>query len=123
MALTRPERYNIEDSNIALLGSDVSVFALDSLKERWNLTHPGRQLEKHVREHGGDKEPAWEDAGKEPGIQVWRIENFHVTPLPEKQHGLFYDGDSYIVLHVSMAYHALSTQERFHLYFRKVDLQ
>ncbi|KAK1229830.1 hypothetical protein PQX77_007095 [Marasmius sp. AFHP31] len=76
--LTRPERYNIEDSNIALLGSD---------------------LEKHVREHAGDKEPAWEDAGKEPGLQVWRIENFHVVPWPEKQYGMFYDGDSYIVLH------------------------
>ncbi|KAL0069113.1 hypothetical protein AAF712_003799 [Marasmius tenuissimus] len=80
--LTRPERYNIEDSNIALLGSD---------------------LEKHVREHAGDKEPAWEDAGKEPGLQVWRIENFHVVPWPEKQYGMFYDGDSYIVLHVSFS--------------------
>ncbi|KAL0571230.1 hypothetical protein V5O48_010737 [Marasmius crinis-equi] len=76
--LTRPERYNIEDSNIALLGSD---------------------LEKRVREHAGDKEPAWEDAGKEPGLKVWRIENFHVVPWPEKQYGMFYDGDSYIVLH------------------------
>ncbi|KAF9262861.1 fragmin60 [Marasmius fiardii PR-910] len=76
--LTRPERYDIKDSNIALLGSD---------------------LEKHVREHAGDKESAWEDVGKEPGLRIWRIENFHVVPWPEKDKGLFYDGDSYIVLH------------------------
>ncbi|KAF5380713.1 hypothetical protein D9757_007053 [Collybiopsis confluens] len=76
--LTKPTKYNIEDSNIALLGSD---------------------LEKRVREHGGDKESAWQDAGAQPGLQIWRIEKFHVVPWPQAQEGSFYDGDSYILLY------------------------
>ncbi|TCD60397.1 hypothetical protein EIP91_010235 [Steccherinum ochraceum] len=76
--LTRPTKYNIEDSNIALLGSD---------------------LEKTVREHAGDKEAAWEDAGKEVGTKIWRIEQFKVVDWPQEKYGTFYDGDSYIVLH------------------------
>ncbi|KAI9058252.1 fragmin60 [Trametes sanguinea] len=76
--LTRPTKYNIEDSNIALLGSD---------------------LEKQVRQHAGDKEQAWQSAGREPGVQVWRIERFTVKEWPKSRYGYFYDGDSYIVLH------------------------
>ncbi|KAI0661985.1 fragmin60 [Cubamyces menziesii] len=76
--LTRPTQYNIEDSNIALLGSD---------------------LEKQVREHAGDKEPAWDIAGTQPGLQIWRIERFTVKEWPKSHYGNFYDGDSYIVSH------------------------
>ncbi|KAI0081532.1 actin regulatory protein [Panus rudis PR-1116 ss-1] len=76
--LTKPARYNIEDTNIALLGSD---------------------LEKNVREHAGDKEAAWENAGKEPGLQIWRIEKFKVVEWPKERYGYFYDGDAYIVLY------------------------
>ncbi|KAK7690155.1 hypothetical protein QCA50_006804 [Cerrena zonata] len=80
--LTKPTTYNIEDSNIALLGSD---------------------LEHNVREHAGDGEPAWELAGKEPGLKIWRIEKFHVVDWPKERYGSFYDGDSYIVLHTFKA--------------------
>ncbi|THG98496.1 hypothetical protein EW026_g3690 [Hermanssonia centrifuga] len=76
--LNRPTRYNIEDSNIALLGSD---------------------LEKHVREQAGDKEAAWDTAGKEVATQIWRVEKFTVVEWPKERFGSFYDGDSYIVLH------------------------
>ncbi|KAH8104671.1 fragmin60 [Cristinia sonorae] len=76
--LSQPTKYNIEDSNIALLGSD---------------------LEKNVREHAGDKEPAWETAGQQIGLQIWRIEKFKVVEWPKENYGTFYDGDSYIVLH------------------------
>ncbi|KAA1474675.1 fragmin60 [Dentipellis sp. KUC8613] len=76
--LSKPTEYNFEDSNIALLGSD---------------------LEKRVRENAGDKEPAWEHAGTKPGLQIWRIEKFHVVDWPQERYGTFYDGDSYIVLH------------------------
>ena len=37
-------------------------------------------------------------AGKNPGLEVWRIENFELKSLPKTQHGKFYIGDSYIVL-------------------------
>ncbi|KAH9931681.1 fragmin60 [Epithele typhae] len=76
--LTKATQYNIEDSNIALLGSD---------------------LEKNVRAHAGDREVAWDEAGKVPGTQIWRIEKFTVKEWPKTNYGRFYDGDSYIVLH------------------------
>lgn len=53
-----------------------------------------------MREHAGDKETAWELAGKEPGVQIWRIEQFSVKEWPKEHYGYFFDGDSYIVLHV-----------------------
>lgn len=40
----------------------------------------------------------WKNAGKEVGLEVWRIENFQVVPQPKKTYGTFYSGDSYIVL-------------------------
>lgn len=43
---------------------------------------------------------AWKNAGISPGIQIWRIEHFHVVDWPSDRNGTFYDGDSYIILHV-----------------------
>jgi len=75
--LTKPKTYNIADSNIANLGSD---------------------LEKKVKAAAAEKEPAWDNAGKKVGMQIWRIEKFKVKAWPTDQYGSFYDGDSYICL-------------------------
>ncbi|XP_037626684.1 scinderin like a [Sebastes umbrosus] len=45
----------------------------------------------------------FEKAGKEPGLQVWRIEKMDLAPLRKSHYGDFYTGDSYIVLHTSAA--------------------
>ena len=37
-------------------------------------------------------------AGKHPGLQIWRVENFELKSVPKTHHGKFYNGDSYIVL-------------------------
>jgi hypothetical protein len=60
-----------------------------------------------VREHAGDKDPAWESAGQQEGTQIWRIEKFAVVEWPKEKYGSFYDGDSYIVLHVSCVWNRL----------------
>lgn len=39
-----------------------------------------------------------EDAGKTPGLMIWRIENFQLVPQPKNQYGNFFTGDSYILL-------------------------
>jgi len=44
-------------------------------------------------------ETAWANAGKNPGLLVWRIEKFKVVPIPRESYGAFFSGDSYIVLH------------------------
>ncbi|KAI9352669.1 hypothetical protein BDR26DRAFT_907277 [Obelidium mucronatum] len=75
--LTKLTTINIEDSNIANLGSD---------------------MEKKARLDASKKEPAWEGVGSKVGLKVFRIEKFKVVPVSEKNYGKFYNGDSYIVI-------------------------
>jgi len=75
--MQKQKQYNVADSNIAGLGSD---------------------LDKKVREAAASTEPAWKNAGQAPGLQIWRIEKFQVKSIPKESYGTFYSGDSYIVL-------------------------
>lgn len=77
----------VEDSNVALLGSE---------------------LDKKVKLAAAEDEPAWKNAGKtivpavgfaKAGIEIWRIEKFHVVQWPKEKYGKFYSGDSYIILY------------------------
>jgi len=68
----------IEDSNIALLGSD---------------------LHKKVRLAAAESAEEWKGCGQKVGIEIWRIESFKVVKWSKEQYGSFYSGDSYIVLH------------------------
>ena len=77
MALVKPKQYDWKDSNLALFGSDT---------------------ERQVKKESAQSEPAWKKAGQKPGIQIWRIVKFKVTPWPEDDYGKFFDGDSYIIL-------------------------
>nr|XP_015210644.1 PREDICTED: adseverin-like [Lepisosteus oculatus] len=45
----------------------------------------------------------FESAGKQPGLQIWRIENMDLKPVPKPLHGSFFTGDSYIVLQTTAA--------------------
>ncbi|XP_056092299.1 gelsolin b [Rhinichthys klamathensis goyatoka] len=42
--------------------------------------------------------PEFEKAGKQTGLQVWRIENMDLVPVPNSLHGGFYTGDTYLIL-------------------------
>lgn len=78
--LVHPKKYDIKDSNVELVGSD---------------------LDHRVKHASAITEPAWQNGtvGQEPGLLVWRIEDFQVISWPKDRYGEFYDGDSYIVLH------------------------
>ncbi|XP_034008651.1 gelsolin-like isoform X2 [Trematomus bernacchii] len=41
---------------------------------------------------------AFEDAGERAGLQVWRVENMELVPVPVILYGGFYSGDAYLVL-------------------------
>lgn len=78
--LTHLKEYDIKDSNVELIGSDI---------------------DHRVKHASADTEPAWKvgKVGKAAGLHVWRIEDFEVVALPAERLGEFYNGDSYIVLH------------------------
>ncbi|CAL9182631.1 unnamed protein product [Musa hybrid cultivar] len=48
-----------------------------------------------------DVDPAFHGAGTKAGMEVWRIENFAVVPIPKSFHGKFFTGDSYVILKTS----------------------
>jgi len=75
--MLKPKQYNAADSNIAGLGSD---------------------LDKKIRQAAAGTEDAWTGAGKEIGLEIWRIEKFQVKHWPKEQYGQFYSGDSYIIM-------------------------
>jgi len=75
--MLKQQKINIADTNMALFGTDI---------------------EKNIKKHASDGEPAWANAGKKEGIEVWRVEKFQIKPWPHNQYGTFYSGDSFIVL-------------------------
>lgn len=75
--MLKQKEYDLKDSNIANIGSD---------------------LDKKIRQAAAQTEKAWENAGKELGLQIWRIEKFTVQHVPKDTYGTFYTGDSYIIL-------------------------
>jgi len=75
--MQKAKKYDWKDSNMALFGSDT---------------------EKKVKKESAESEPAWQGAGQEPGVQIWRIVKFQVTHWDKDQYGEFYSGDSYILL-------------------------
>ncbi|KAJ5124537.1 uncharacterized protein N7515_008362 [Penicillium bovifimosum] len=78
--LIHPKEYDIKDSNVELIGSDI---------------------DHRIKYTSATTEPAWNNGqiSQKPGLFIWRIENFQVTPWPTENYGQFYDGDSFIVLH------------------------
>eukprot|EP00745_Piridium_sociabile_P027953 TRINITY_DN44986_c0_g3_i2.p1 TRINITY_DN44986_c0_g3~~TRINITY_DN44986_c0_g3_i2.p1 ORF type:complete len:445 (-),score=124.14 TRINITY_DN44986_c0_g3_i2:1884-3032(-) len=75
--LVKAKKYDWKDSNMALIGTDT---------------------DREVKKEAAEKEPAWKNAGKKPGLQVWRINKFKVEAWPTTQYGQFFTGDSYILL-------------------------
>uniref|UniRef100_A0A672T9H1 Macrophage-capping protein n=1 Tax=Sinocyclocheilus grahami TaxID=75366 RepID=A0A672T9H1_SINGR len=45
----------------------------------------------------------FETAGKAPGLQIWRIENMDLKPVPKNLYGNFYTGDAYLLLYTTTA--------------------
>ncbi|KAF2255308.1 actin depolymerizing protein [Trematosphaeria pertusa] len=78
--LVHPTEYDWRDSNVELVNSDI---------------------DHKVKYQSAATEPAWNNGviGAEPGLYIWRIEDFEVVPWPKEKYGSFHEGDSYIILH------------------------
>jgi len=75
--LRKAKEYDWKDSNMAKFGSDE---------------------DKKVKKESAETEPAWQGAGQEVGLQIWRIVKFKVEHWDKEEYGKFYSGDSYIIL-------------------------
>lgn len=53
------------------------------------LLQPGSMVVEH---------PEFLKAGKEPGLQIWRVEKFDLVPVPPNLYGDFFTGDAYVIL-------------------------
>ncbi|XP_017057093.1 LOW QUALITY PROTEIN: gelsolin [Drosophila ficusphila] len=53
-----------------------------------NSKQPGRRI----------MNPAFANAGRTPGLEIWRIENFEPVAYPKNNYGKFFTGDSFIIL-------------------------
>ncbi|XP_032814551.1 gelsolin-like [Petromyzon marinus] len=42
--------------------------------------------------------PEFEAAGRQPGLQVWRVEKLDLVAVPKELYGSFYTGDAYVLL-------------------------
>lgn len=60
-------------------------------------------------------EKVWKDAGTKVGLEIWRIEKFDVVPVPKKNYGSFFSGDSYIVMNTYMRGNSLQWDIHFWL--------
>jgi gelsolin len=100
--MQKQKQYNLADSNIANLGSD---------------------LDKKIRQAAAQTEPAWTNAGKQVGLQIWRIEKFQVKSWPKDQYGSFYSGDSYIVLNTYIKKGGNALQWDVHFWLGKFTSQ
>uniref|UniRef100_A0A8C6RSK5 Scinderin n=1 Tax=Nannospalax galili TaxID=1026970 RepID=A0A8C6RSK5_NANGA len=47
--------------------------------------------------------PEFAIAGRQAGLQVWRVEKLELVPVPQGAYGDFYIGDAYLVLHTAKA--------------------
>lgn len=72
-----------------------------------NVEFINSSIDHRLKHASAATEPAWNNGliGAEPGLFIWRIEQFQVMPWPRAQYGSFHTGDSYIVLHSQMLRH------------------
>jgi len=64
-----------------------------------NIAGYGSKDHKDLKLAAAKSEKAWAEAGKKPGVQIWRIEKFQVVPQVNPAfYGKFFSGDSYIIL-------------------------
>jgi len=63
-----------------------------------NIAAYGSKDHKDLKVAAAKTEAAWKGAGQKVGLEIWRIEKFHVVPWAKDKYGTFFQGDSYIVL-------------------------
>jgi len=74
----------------------------------------GSPLEKEIKKHAAEGEPAWKTAGQKAGIECWRVEQFKIVAWPHERLGQVHEGDSYIFLYT---YETADHVKHWHVHF------
>lgn len=64
-----------------------------------NMENYGGKEHRDKQRAIAQKQEEWQNCGEDVGVEVWRIEKFKVVKQKEENHGKFFNGDSYIILH------------------------
>mmetsp|Transcript_1818 Transcript_1818/g.3245 ORF Transcript_1818/g.3245 Transcript_1818/m.3245 type:complete len:113 (+) Transcript_1818:272-610(+) len=92
--------------------------------EESNLAGIGSDMDKELRKAAAESEEEFAGAGSEVGLEIWRIEKFEpVKVRDEKEHGIFYMGDAYIVLHTYTAEDSDTLKWDLHFWLGKDSTQ
>jgi gelsolin len=63
----------------------------------------GSELESKIKEASAGCEPAWRSVDmSKPSVSIWRVERFKLAPTKPENFGMFYEGDSYVILAISL---------------------
>ncbi|XP_028288226.1 villin-1 isoform X2 [Parambassis ranga] len=73
------------------------------MEGRGQRRHPGLHCARHStsRMMSDDTQDAFRNVKRNPGTQIWTINNMQMVPVPAQGFGNFFEGDCYIVLHIS----------------------
>jgi len=68
-----------------------------------NMELFGSELESKIKEAAANCEPIWTSLDMtKPSVNVWRVEKFKLAPTKKENFGMFYEGDSYVILAISL---------------------
>jgi len=98
VSLPRPGLLHLHTPNLCLANSQKPWTSDGVALEDSNVANIGSEEDKAARKAAAEGEEAWVGCGGEPGVEVWRIEQFKVVKWPKEEYGRFYKGDSYICL-------------------------
>lgn len=66
-----------------------------------NLELFGSELEQKIKEASAKTEPVWLNLDTNTqGLYIWRVRNFKLEPIKFENYGVFYEGDSYVILNI-----------------------
>jgi gelsolin len=96
--MIKPKEYDVEDSNVEGIGGEEHKALVKKVASegepawrRWEQYLNGSILQ--------TKEAVSDSKNQKHHVEIWRIEKFKVKFWPREQHGSFYSGDSYLILH------------------------
>jgi len=104
--MLKPKQYDLEDSNVEGLGGEEDRNLRKAVASKGEPAWKRWESYLHATQAPNgillSKEAVKDRKGKAHHVEIWRIEKFKVKFWPREQHGQFFTGDSYIILHTFM---------------------